>query len=205
MGSGNHAHDFHLQTTHKILAIGASTGGTQAIESVLRELPAIFPGTVIVQHMPEQFTATFAQRLNQVCQMEVREARDSDPVGPGVALVAPGNRHMLLQQDGARYRVRIKNGPAVNHQRPSVDVLFHSVARSAGRNAIGVLLTGMGADGAKGLMAMHEQGAHTLAQDEQSCVVFGMPKEAIGLGAVDEVVSLQQIPRTILRRLQRQE
>ena len=204
-GIRERAHDFHLQTTHKILAIGASTGGTQAIESVLRELPAIFPGTVIVQHMPEQFTATFAQRLNQVCQMEVREARDSDPVGPGVALVAPGNRHMLLQQDGARYRVRIKSGPAVNHQRPSVDVLFHSVARSAGRNAIGVLLTGMGADGAKGLMAMHEQGANTLAQDEQSCVVFGMPKEAIGLGAVDEVVSLQQIPGTILRRLQRQE
>jgi len=204
-GISDTTHGFHLQTTHKILAIGASTGGTQAIESVLRGLPAISPGTLIVQHMPEQFTATFAQRLNQVCQMDVREARDGDPVGPGVALVAPGNRHMLLQQDGARYRVRIKNGPAVNHQRPSVDVLFQSVARSAGRNAMGVLLTGMGADGAKGLMAMHEQGAHTLAQDEQTCVVFGMPKEAIGLGAVDEVVSLQHIPGTILRCLQRQE
>jgi two-component system, chemotaxis family, protein-glutamate methylesterase/glutaminase len=198
-------HDFPPQTTHKILAIGASTGGTQAIESVLRGLPAASPGTLIVQHMPEQFTLTFAQRLNQACPLEVREARDNDPVGPGVALVAPGNRHMLLQQDGARYLVRIKNGPAVNHQRPSVDVLFQSVARSAGRNAVGVLLTGMGADGAKGLMAMHEKGAHTLAQDEQTCVVFGMPKEAIRLGAVDEVVPIQHLPGAILRCLQRQE
>ena len=143
--------DFHLQTTHKVLAIGASTGGTQAIESVLRGLPPNSPGTLIVQHMPEQFTTTFAQRLNQICQVEVREARDNDAVLPGVALVAPGNHHMLLQQNGARYLARIKKGPAVNHQRPSVDVLFQSVARSAGSNAIGVLLTGMGSDGAKGL------------------------------------------------------
>jgi two-component system, chemotaxis family, protein-glutamate methylesterase/glutaminase len=198
-------HDFHLQMTHKILAIGASTGGTQAIESVLRGLPATSPGTLIVQHMPEQFTPTFAQRLNQACPMEVREARDNDPVGPGVALVAPGNRHMLLQQDGTRYLVRIKNGPAVNHQRPSVDVLFQSVARYAGRSAIGVLLTGMGADGAKGMMAMHEKGAHTLAQDEQTCVVFGMPKEAIRIGAVDEVVPIQHLPEAIFRCLQRPE
>jgi len=198
-------HPFHLQTTHKVLAIGASTGGTQAIESVLRSLPTTSPGTLIVQHMPEEFTTTFAQRLNQICQMEVREARDNDYVGPGVALVAPGNRHMLLQQSGARYLVRIKNGPAVNHQRPSVDVLFQSVARSAGSNAIGVLLTGMGADGAKGLLEMHEKGAYTLAQDEETCVVFGMPKEAIRLGAVDDVVPIQHIPRAIVSFLQTQE
>jgi two-component system chemotaxis response regulator CheB len=198
-------HPFHLQTTHKVLAIGASTGGTQAIESVLRSLPTTSPGTLIVQHMPEEFTTTFAQRLNQICQMEVHEARDNDHVGPGVALVAPGNRHMLLQQSGARYLVRIKNGPAVNHQRPSVDVLFQSVARSAGSNAIGVLLTGMGADGAKGLLEMHEKGAYTLAQDEETCVVFGMPKEAIRLGAVDDVVPIQHIPRAIVSFLQTQE
>jgi two-component system chemotaxis response regulator CheB len=198
-------HHCQLQTTHNVIAIGASTGGTRAIESVLRSLPPTFPGTLIVQHMPEPFTTTFAQRLNQICQIEVREARDNDPVGPGVALVAPGNRHMLLQQSGAHYLVRIKNGPAVNHQRPSVDVLFQSVARSAGSSAIGVLLTGMGADGAKGLLAMHEKGAYTLAQDEQTCVVFGMPKEAISLGAVDDVVPIQRIPRTIVNFLQAQE
>ena len=203
--TGNATLPFHLQTTHKVLAIGASTGGTQAIESVLRSLPATSPGTLIVQHMPEQFTTTFAQRLNQICQMEVREAQDNDSVMPGVALIAPGNRHMVLQQSGAHYRARIKNGPAVNHQRPSVDVLFQSVARSAASNAIGVLLTGMGADGAKGLLAMHETGAYTLAQDEQTCVVFGMPKEAISLGAVDDVVPIQRIPQAIVNFLQRQE
>jgi two-component system chemotaxis response regulator CheB len=197
--------DFHLQTTHKVLAIGASTGGTQAIESVLRGLPPTSPGTLIVQHMPEQFTTTFAQRLNQICQMEVREAQDNDHVVPGVALVAPGNRHILLQQNGTRYLARIKNGPAVNHQRPSVDVLFQSVARNAGNNAIGVLLTGMGADGAKGLLAMHEKGAYTLAQDEETCIVFGMPKEAIKLGAVDDVVPIQHIPKAIINFLQMQE
>ena len=198
-------HPFHLQTTHKVLAIGASTGGTQAIESVLKSLPATSPGTLIVQHMPEQFTTTFAKRLNQICQMEVREAQDNDYVIPGVALIAPGNRHMVLQQSGARYRARIKDGPAVNHQRPSVDVLFQSVARSAANNAIGVLLTGMGADGAKGLLAMHKTGAYTLAQDEQTCVVFGMPKEAISLGAVDDVVPIQNIPQAIVNFLQKQE
>lgn len=197
--------DFHLQTTHKVLAIGASTGGTKAIESLLRGLPPTSPGTLIVQHMPQQFTTTFAQRLNQICQMEVREAQDNDYVVPGMALVAPGNRHMLLQQDGARYLTRIKNGPAVNHQRPSADVLFQSVARSAGSNAIGVLLTGMGADGAKGLLAMREKGAYTVAQDEETCVVFGMPKEAIRLGGVDDVVPIQHIPQAIINFLQRQE
>ena len=204
-GTGSVTHQFHLQATHKVLAIGASTGGTQAIESVLRSLPITSLGTLIVQHMPEQFTKTFAQRLNLICQMEVREAQDNDYVMPGVALLAPGNRHMVLQQSGAHYRARIKNGPAVNHQRPSVDVLFQSVARSAASNAIGVLLTGMGADGAKGLLAMHEKGSYTLAQDEQTCVVFGMPKEAINLGAVDDVVPIQHIPQAIVNFLQRQE
>jgi two-component system chemotaxis response regulator CheB len=198
-------HPFHLQTPHKVLAIGASTGGTQAIESVLKDLPINSPGTLIVQHMPEPFTTTFAKRLNQICQIEVREARDNDDVVPGVALLAPGNRHMVLQQSGTHYLVRIKNGPAVNHQRPSVEVLFQSVARSAGSNAIGVLLTGMGTDGAKGLLTMHEKGAYTLAQDEQTCVVFGMPKEAISLGAVDDVVPIQHISRTIINFLQAQE
>jgi two-component system chemotaxis response regulator CheB len=197
--------DFHLQTTHDVIAFGASTGGTRAIESVLRGLPATCPGILIVQHMPEQITTTFSQRLNQICQMEVREARDNDRVVPGIALVAPGNRHMLLQRDGARYLVRIKDGPAVNHHRPSADVLFQSVARSAGPRAVGVLLSGMGADGAKGLLAMHENGACTLAQDEQTCVVFGMPKEAIRLGAVDKVVPLEHIPSAIISFLQRQE
>jgi two-component system chemotaxis response regulator CheB len=197
--------DLDLRTMPWVLAIGASTGGTQAIESVLKALPAASPATLIVQHMPEQFTPSFARRLNQSSPMAVREARDNEPVGPGVALVAPGNRHMLLQQTGERLWVRIKSGPAVNHHRPSVDVLFQSVARSAGRNAIGVLLTGMGADGAKGLLAMREQGAHTLAQDEQTCVVFGMPKEAVRLGAADAVVPIQQIPRAILSFLRKTE
>jgi two-component system chemotaxis response regulator CheB len=198
-------HPSHFQIVNKVLVIGASTGGTQAIESVLRGLPPLSPGTLIVQHMPEQFTTSFAQRLNQICRMEVREARDNDLIGPGVALVAPGNRHMLLQQSGGCYWVRIKDGPAVNHHRPSVDVLFQSVARSAGSSAIGVLLTGMGNDGAKGLLAMHEMGAYTLAQDEQTCVVFGMPREAIRLEAVDNVMPIQHIPRAIVSYLQTQE
>jgi two-component system chemotaxis response regulator CheB len=191
----------NLRTTHQVLAIGASTGGTRAIEVVLRALPASAPGTVIVQHMPEHFTAPFAQRLNTLCQMEVREARDNDPVVPGVVLIAPGNQHMVLQQSGARYLVRLKHGPLVHYQRPSVDVLFHSVARSAGRNAIGVLLTGMGVDGAKGLLAMQQNGAFTMAEDEQSCVVFGMPKEAIKLGAADAVVPLSQMAQGIQQAL----
>ncbi len=192
-----------LDTTHKVLAIGASTGGTQAIEQVLRALPANAPGTVIVQHMPEHFTAAFAKRLNGLCAMEVREARDGDAVVPGVALVAPGGRHMVLQLSGARYFARIKDGPPVHHQRPAVDVLFQSVARHAGRNAIGVILTGMGADGAKGMLAMREAGAHTIAQDEESCVVFGMPREAIKLGAAADVVGLPQVAPTVLRALAR--
>ncbi len=187
-----------LNTTHRVIAIGASTGGTTAIESVLRCFPATSPGTVIVQHMPEHFTQSFADRLNKSCQMEVREAHDNDDVVPGVALLAPGNQHMVLALSGARYVVHLKDGPPVHFQRPSVDVLFQSVARSAGANAVGVLLTGMGADGAKGLLAMRESGAHTIAQDEQSCVVYGMPKEAVKLGAVDESVSLQSIPAAVM-------
>jgi two-component system chemotaxis response regulator CheB len=197
-------HLSNLQTTNRVVAIGASTGGTQAIEAVLRGMPASAPGTVIVQHMPAGFTPAFAERLNRVCQMEVREARDGDNVVSGVALVAPGNRHLLLERSGANYLVRVKDGPAVHFQRPSVDVLFQSVARSAGRNAIGALLTGMGADGAKGLLAMRESGARTLAQDEKSCVVFGMPKEAIDLGAACEVVPLSLMSQAILAGLRKQ-
>ena len=193
--------EIRLKTTHKILAIGASTGGTQAIERVLMNLPALSPGTVIVQHMPEGFTAAFAQRLNHICPMEVREARDQDDVIPGTALIAPGNQHMLLMQNGARYYVKLKNGPHVHHQKPSVDVLFHSVAKNAGRNAIGVILTGMGSDGAQGLKAMHENNAKTIAQDENSCVVFGMPKQAIKLDAVDMTLPLDEIPNSILNCL----
>jgi two-component system chemotaxis response regulator CheB len=185
-------------TTNKIIAIGASTGGTTAIELVLRNLPASSPGIVIVQHMPEHFTKAFAERLDGLCAMEVREARDGDSVVAGVALVAPGDRHMLLQRDGARYIVAVKDGARVHHQRPAVDVLFESVARCAGRNAVAALLTGMGADGASGMVALRASGAYTIAQDEESCVVFGMPMEAIKLGGADEITPLSEIPAAIL-------
>jgi two-component system chemotaxis response regulator CheB len=191
-----------VQTTHKIIAIGASTGGTKAIEAVLARMPPTAPGIVIVQHMPEHFTTSFAQRLNEVTPLEVREARDNDHVIPGVALIAPGNHHMLLARSGGTYLVKIKDGPRVHYQRPSVDVLFKSVAEAAGRNAVGAILTGMGADGASGLLVMRAGGAYTLAQDEASCVVFGMPKEAIRLGAADEVVSLETMTHSILQALQ---
>lgn len=190
-----------LQTTHKIIALGASTGGTKALEAVITGFPPDTPGVVVVQHMPEYFTATFAARLNSVSQMEVKEAQDGDRVIPGVVLIAPGNKHMVLQMSGAQYLVRIKDGPAVFHQRPSVDVLFQSVARSAGSNAVGALMTGMGADGAKGLLAMRQSGAHTIAEDEKTCVVFGMPREAINLGAADEIVPLPKISQAILNVL----
>jgi len=192
------------ETTHKIIAIGASTGGTKAIETVLKGMPGTCPGMVIVQHMPESFTASFAERLNDICEMEVREASDNDHVVPGVALIAPGNYHMVLRRSGANYLVNIKNGPQVHYQRPAVDVLFHSVAKNAGRNAVGVLLTGMGIDGAKGLLTMNTRGAYTLAQDKETSVVFGMPKEAIRLGAVDKVVPLPKMSRAIIDALQRQ-
>lgn len=185
-------------TTHKILAIGASTGGTVAIEKVLTRLPANTPGTVIVQHMPEGFTASFAGRLNGLCEMEVREARDMDFVVAGCVLIAPGNKHMVLQRSGGNYVVRIKDGPPVHHQRPAVDILFETVAQHAGRNAVGVILTGMGADGAKGLLNIRNAGGYTIAQDEKSCLVFGMPKEAIKLDAAREIVSLQNMPQAVL-------
>jgi two-component system chemotaxis response regulator CheB len=193
-----------VQTTHKIIAIGASTGGTKAIEAVLSRMPPTAPGIVIVQHMPEHFTTSFAKRLNDISALQVREARDNDHVIPGVALIAPGNHHMLLARSGGTYVAKIKDGPRVHYQRPSVDVLFHSVAQTAGRNAVGAILTGMGADGAQGLLAMRNSGAYTLAQNEASCVVFGMPKEAIKLGAADEVVALEDMTHSILQALQAQ-
>ncbi|HVP37985.1 MAG TPA: chemotaxis response regulator protein-glutamate methylesterase [Candidatus Saccharimonadales bacterium] len=190
------------RTTNQVLALGASTGGTVALECILTALPANAPGTVVTQHMPEMFTKTFAARLDGLCAMHVEEASDGDSVVPGVVLIAPGNRHLLLKRSGARYYVNVKDGPLVNRQRPSVDVMFGSVARAAGRNAVGVILTGMGADGAKGMVEMHEAGGWNIAQDEASCVVFGMPREAIGAGAVDQVLPLERIPGGIMRRLE---
>jgi two-component system, chemotaxis family, protein-glutamate methylesterase/glutaminase len=186
------------KTTNKVIALGASTGGTQAIEMVLSALPANSPGFVIVQHMPEHFTKCFADRLNQVCSMEVKEAENDDTVTPGRVLIAPGNYHMLLCRSGARYFVQVKAGPLVTRHRPSVNVLFKSVARYAGANAVGVILTGMGADGAQGMLEMKKNGARNIAQDENSSVVFGMPKEAIALNAVDHILPLDFIPQKIL-------
>jgi two-component system chemotaxis response regulator CheB len=190
-----------IHTACRLLAIGASTGGTQAIESVMRCMPRNAPGTLIVQHMPEAFTGAFASRLNEHCAMEVREARDWDEICPGTALVAPGDRHLVVSRNGNRLQARIKKGPHVHYQRPSIDVLFHSVASSMGRNAIGIILTGMGCDGAKGLLAMHAGGAHTIAQDENSCVIFGMPREAIALGGVDEVLPLSKIAGSVISKM----
>ncbi|MFW6334785.1 MAG: protein-glutamate methylesterase/protein-glutamine glutaminase [Desulfosalsimonas sp.] len=184
--------------TDTVIAIGASTGGTQAIQEVLAKMPGNSPAILIVQHMPEQFTASLAQRLNQLCSIEVREARNNDSVVPGTALIAPGNYHMLLQRSGARFYVQTRTGPLVCGHRPSVEVLFKSVARAAGRNAVGVILTGMGKDGASGLLEMRNSRAHTIAQDEQSSVVFGMPKEAISLGAAESVLALSAIPEKIV-------
>jgi two-component system, chemotaxis family, protein-glutamate methylesterase/glutaminase len=188
-----------LETTQKVIAIGASTGGTEALKEVLTSMPLTIPGIVVVQHMPAHFTKAFAERLNNCCQIEVREAKEGDSVLNGQALIAPGNFHMLLRRSGARYFVNIKDGPFVHHQRPAVDVLFNSVAQYAGANAIGVIMTGMGADGAKGMLTMKGAGARTIAQDEASCVVFGMPKEAIKLGAVDRIIPIDLIPQEIIR------
>jgi len=188
------------ETTEKVVLIGASTGGTEALRVLLRDMSHDSPGIVIVQHMPEKFTSSFARHLDTECGISVKEAADNDTVIRGRALIAPGNRHMILKRSGARYYVEIKDGPLVSRHRPSVDVLFRSGAEYAGRNAVGAILTGMGADGAKGLFEMKEAGAYTIAQDEESCVVFGMPKEAIRLGAASEVVSLKDITGKLLDR-----
>jgi two-component system chemotaxis response regulator CheB len=190
-----------LRTTERVVAIGTSTGGTLALEEVLTALPRVTPGIVIVQHMPEKFTAAFAARLNTLCQIEVREARHGDRVLPGRALIAPGGKHMLLRRDGALYHVDVIDGPLVNRHRPSVDVLFRSVAKQAGANALGIIMTGMGDDGAAGLLEMRKAGARTAAQDEESCVVYGMPKEAIKRGAVEKTVPLKAIEREIVQQL----
>jgi two-component system chemotaxis response regulator CheB len=193
-----------LKTGEAIVAIGTSTGGTQALEAVLKPLPAEAPGIVIVQHMPEKFTASFAERLNGSCRIEVREARNGDRVRAGLALLAPGGKHMLLKRTGSYYSVEVLDGPPVSRHRPSVDVLFRSVAQSAGPNATGIIMTGMGDDGARGLREMLDAGAHTVAQDESSCVVFGMPKVAIELGGVKIVLPLGRIHEAIVAARQRQ-
>ncbi len=186
-----------------VIAIGASTGGTEAIQKVLVDLPENCPGIVITQHIPAVFSRSFANRLNEVSTIRVREAEDGDQIEPGLALVAPGNFHMLLKRAAAGYRVEVKDGPMVCFQRPAVDVLFHSVAQAAGSNATGVILTGMGSDGALGMLAMKKAGARTIAQDEATCVVFGMPKEAILHGGVDRVLPLSAIPGAILSEARR--
>jgi len=186
-------------TTDRFTAIGTSTGGTQALEFVLSSLPRTCPGIVVVQHMPEKFTAAFAARLNGICEIEVREACTGDRVLAGRALIAPGGKHLVVRRSGAQYVAEVVSAPPVNRHCPSVDVLFRSVAKYAGKNALGVIMTGMGDDGARGLLEMKQAGAHTLAQDEESCVVFGMPKEAIKLGAADRVVPLSGIPELIAR------
>jgi two-component system chemotaxis response regulator CheB len=195
LGHGTHAMS---ETTEKVVAIGASTGGTEALKSLLEVLPDDAPGIVIVQHMPELFTRAFANRLDSLCNIAVKEGESNDTVIRGRALIAPGNHHMLLKRSGARYYVEIKNGPLVCRHRPSVDVLFRSAARYAGQNAVGVILTGMGDDGANGLLEMKQAGAVTIAQDEATCVVFGMPKEAIKRSAVNKVLPLQAVAGAIL-------
>ncbi len=183
----------------QVVAIGASTGGTVALEEILQALPSNSPGVIITQHMPEVFTRAFAQRLNGVCALEVKEASDGDVVEPGIVLIAPGNKHLVLRRGGRRYYVHVKHGPLVNWHRPSVDVMFRSVASCAGDRAVGVLLTGMGTDGARGLLEMKQAGAYTIAQDEASCVVYGMPRAAVELGAVERVVSIDRVVEEIMR------
>jgi two-component system chemotaxis response regulator CheB len=187
-----------VETTEKVVVIGASTGGTEALKTVLEALPPDTPGIVIVQHMPELFTRAFADRLDSLCSITVKEAETNDTVIRGRALVAPGNHHLLLKRSGARYYVEVKDGPLVCRHRPSVDVLFRSAARYAGQNAIGVILTGMGDDGARGMLEMQQAGAKTIAQDEATCVVFGMPKEAIKLGGVQKILPLHAVAGAIL-------
>lgn len=190
-----------IRTTDKVIAIGASTGGTEAIKQVLTKLPGIMPPIVVVQHMPQHFTKSFADRLNELCALEVKEAEHGEMLRPGKVLLAPGNYHTIVKRSGATYFVEVKEGPLVFHQRPSVEVMFSSVARFVGRNAIGVILTGMGKDGAEGLLEMRQAGAWTIAQDESTSVVFGMPKEAIALGGVSEVLPLDRIAEALVSRL----
>ncbi|MGE0473031.1 MAG: chemotaxis response regulator protein-glutamate methylesterase [Nitrospirales bacterium] len=190
-----------IKTTDTIIAIGASTGGTEALRELLEVLPPNMPPIVMTQHMPERFTKSFADRLNELCQIHVKEAREGDSVIPGQALLAPGNYHMELRRSGARYYVSLNQEAPVNRHRPSVDAMFRSVARYAGGNSLGVILTGMGNDGAAGMLEMKKAGAFNLAQDEASCVVFGMPKEAIKAGGVDKVLPLNEIPSAILSQL----
>ncbi len=192
---------YQFSATHKVVAVGASTGGTEALKDLLSPLPADFPGIVIVQHMPEAFTSQFAQRLDSLCKIRVQEARDGDRILPGHALLAPGGHHMAVVRKGMEYAVRIYRGERVNRHIPSVDVLFSSCARSLGRNAVGVMLTGMGADGSRGMLEMKQADAFNIAQDEATCVVFGMPREAIQIGAVDQVLPLGRIPDALLQRL----
>jgi two-component system chemotaxis response regulator CheB len=189
------------QTTERVVAIGTSTGGTQALEEVLTALPRVTPGIVIVQHMPEKFTAAFAARLDGLCQITVKEAENNDRVVQGRALIAPGGRHIVVKRSGAQYFVEVVDGPLVNRHRPSVDVMFRSVAKAAGVNALGVIMTGMGDDGAAGMLEMRTAGARTVAQDEESCVVFGMPKEAIKRGGVERTLPLSAVAPEILRQL----
>jgi two-component system, chemotaxis family, protein-glutamate methylesterase/glutaminase len=185
--------------TDRIIGIGASTGGTQAIEHILKSLPTQCPGIVIVQHMPAGFTKAFADRLNSICQIEVKEAEPNDRVQQGRAIIAPGDRHMLLKRQGNQYSIDLKDGPLINRHRPSVDVLFRSMAQNAGRNAVGVILTGMGDDGARGLDEMHQAGAFCIAQNEETCVVYGMPKEAVKRGAADAVLPIDTIAQHLLK------
>lgn len=187
------------QTTEKVVVVGASTGGTEALRIFLEALPLDSPGVMIVQHMPEHFTASFAQRLNTLCQVSIKEAKNNDTVLRGRVLIAPGNRHVLLKRSGSRYYAEIKDGPLVNRHRPSVDVLFRSAARYAGKNAVGVIMIGMGDDGARGMLEMKEAGAFTIAQDEATSVVFGMPHEAIKREAVDRVLPLRNIAGVVLK------
>jgi two-component system chemotaxis response regulator CheB len=189
-----------IKTTEKVIVVGASTGGTEALRVFLEAMPADAPGIVIVQHMPEKFTKAFAGRLNDQCKISVKEAVDNDTVIRGLALIAPGNRHALLKRSGARYYVEVKDGPLVSRHRPSVDVLFRSAARYAGKNALGVIMTGMGDDGARGMLEMKETGAYNIAQDEATSVVFGMPKEAIKRGAADKVLALEMIAVEVIKR-----
>jgi two-component system chemotaxis response regulator CheB len=189
-----------IQTTDKVVVVGASTGGTEALQHFLQAMPLDAPPIVIVQHMPAEFTARFAQRLKGICGITVKEAADGDSAIRGQALIAPGNRHALLKRSGARYFVEVRDGPLVSRHRPSVDVLFRSAARYAGRNAVGVIMTGMGDDGAKGMLEMHQAGAHNIAQDEATSVVFGMPAEAIKLSAVDQILPLGRIAPEVVRR-----